>query len=206
MEFLPILIDGKRTYAGFWIRSGAAIVDAALIAPLALGIFYVQTFNFALAVILAVVSSILFAMYNVYFNAVYGGTLGKLIAGIRVTMPNGGKIGWREAWYRSSIDLVFAGLFLILELTSLYRLDWEMYQSQNFNDRLDMLVDQYPAWHQTVDYANGIWVWGELIVLLLNQRKRAIHDYIAGTVVIHKEFAEQGASIDVSVAPQPSNN
>jgi uncharacterized RDD family membrane protein YckC len=29
-----------------------------------------------------------------------------------------------------------------------------------------------------------VWMWSELVVLLLNEKRRAIHDYIAGTVVV----------------------
>lgn len=42
------------------------------------------------------------------------------------------------------------------------------------------------GFHPTADMGMG-----ELIVLLLNKRKRAIHDFIAGTVVIKMEFSEQ---------------
>lgn len=182
------------------------MVDAIVIIPLALGLFYLQHLNFALALVLAALSTVLFAMYSIYFNAVYGGTLGKLSVGIRVTKPSGRKVGWREAWYRSSVDLVFATLLLILELASLFSVDWNAYQAAEFSDRITLITSQYPAWQNVVDTGNNIWVWGELIVLLLNKRRRAIHDYIAGTVVIHKDFAEQAATVDVSVAPQPSRN
>jgi len=78
MDFLPIRIEGKQAYAGFWIRFGAAIVDALILIPLGFGIFYAQQFDFFLAITLAIVSSFLFSMYNVYFNAVHGGTLAQI--------------------------------------------------------------------------------------------------------------------------------
>ena len=31
-----------------------------------------------------------------------------------------------------------------------------------------------------------IWIWSELIVMLTNRRRRALHDFIAGTVVIRR--------------------
>ena len=42
-----------------------------------------------------------------------------------------------------------------------------------------------------------IWIWSEFVVLLFNRRKRAIHDFIAGTVVILKEFAEPDLGLNV---------
>lgn len=34
-------------------------------------------------------------------------------------------------------------------------------------------------------WANEIWFWGELVVLLFNRRKRALHDLVTGTVLVH---------------------
>jgi uncharacterized RDD family membrane protein YckC len=31
-----------------------------------------------------------------------------------------------------------------------------------------------------------VWIWIELIVMLTNRRRRALHDFIAGTVVIRR--------------------
>lgn len=35
-----------------------------------------------------------------------------------------------------------------------------------------------------------IWTWSEVVFLLFNERKRALHDLIADTVVIQKRFAK----------------
>ena len=35
-----------------------------------------------------------------------------------------------------------------------------------------------------LNIAFNIWIWSEFFVLLLNKRRRAIHDFIAETVVI----------------------
>jgi len=34
-----------------------------------------------------------------------------------------------------------------------------------------------------------VWYWSEIIVILFNKRNRALHDFLAGTVVIHKKYA-----------------
>lgn len=41
-----------------------------------------------------------------------------------------------------------------------------------------------PLWGLWAGYAQTAWLFSELIVLLFNEKKRAIHDFIAGTVVI----------------------
>ena len=40
-------------------------------------------------------------------------------------------------------------------------------------------------------WAGGIWTLSTIIVLVSNSRKRTIHDFIAGTVVIKSIFVEK---------------
>jgi len=37
----------------------------------------------------------------------------------------------------------------------------------------------------------AVWVYGELIVLLTNKKRRALHDFLAGTVVIRSAKAHE---------------
>jgi uncharacterized RDD family membrane protein YckC len=67
-------------------------------------------------------------------------------------------------------------------------------------ERIEYIVPLYPSWYDLVTIGTNVWVWGELFVLLLNKRKRAIHDFIAGTVVINREYAEQNAQAGQSAA------
>ena len=112
MEFLPIIYGGKRVYAGFWPRFCSVWVDIFVLLPLSLLLVWLESFDKNIAILLVIPSTALFAMYHVYFNARFGGTIGKLAVGIRVAKPNGTKIGWLEAWKRSSVDIGFALLML----------------------------------------------------------------------------------------------
>jgi uncharacterized RDD family membrane protein YckC len=47
------------------------------------------------------------------------------------------------------------------------------------------MVEFAPRWYHPLQIVQNIWVWGELIVLLTNRKRRAIHDFIAGTIVVH---------------------
>jgi uncharacterized RDD family membrane protein YckC len=40
-----------------------------------------------------------------------------------------------------------------------------------------------PEWLDWVNTANQVWMWSEVVVMLFNRRRRALHDFIAGTVV-----------------------
>jgi len=108
MDFLPIWSSGERVYAGFWKRFWAAIIDLIIMVPIVYLYLFVRLKghkNFT--ILITLLSSIVFGMYNVFFNARFGGSPGKLAMGIRVTKPDGSRIGWLEAWKRSSVDLLY---------------------------------------------------------------------------------------------------
>ena len=43
-----------------------------------------------------------------------------------------------------------------------------------------------PGWYRGVEVASQLWMLSEFVVLLMNKRRRALHDYLAGTVVIRE--------------------
>jgi len=192
MEFLPLEIEGKRIYGGFWKRFCAGLVDAVVLLPFSYLLMWFEGFDKTIAILIIIPSTTLFGMYNVFFNARFGGALGKLAVGIRIAKPDGTKIGWAEAWKRSAVDIGFALLMLSVQIWALTQVDNEQYSTTAFVERMKLLQSYYPSWFSIVTIFQNIWIWSEVVVLLFNKRKRALHDFIAGTVVIHKEFVEQG--------------
>jgi len=45
-------------------------------------------------------------------------------------------------------------------------------------------VEATPWWYQPNHIANQVWIWSEFIVMMTNQKRRALLDFIAGTVVL----------------------
>ena len=135
MDFLPITKNGTRVYSGFWKRFCACVVDAFIILPFAFLFMWLEGFDRTLAIIITIPSSILFAMFNVYFNARFGGTPGKMAIGIRITKPDGTRIGWAEAWKRSAVDLVFAAVVLVMQISALMAVSPERFESFGWMER-----------------------------------------------------------------------
>ena len=188
MEFLPLEKEGGKVYAGFWKRLPAALIDTLVLIPLIFVFHYIQSINIIIAMIAAVIFSFLFSLYGVYFNLKYGGTLGKLAVGIRVTKPNGQKISLREALLRSSVDIVFGLLFTASEVYAISRVDPDAYLMAGYMERGKLLIPLYLEYSKFIYDLSNVWYWSEMVVLLLNKRKRALHDFIAGTVVIKKAY------------------
>jgi hypothetical protein len=58
------------------------------------------------------------------------------------------------------------------------------YGALTFGTRFKHLKEPAPAWYQPVQIAGSVCVWSEFVVLLTNKKRRALHDFLARTVVI----------------------
>ena len=63
----------------------------------------------------------------------------------------------------------------------------EVYFSLSYMDRAKKLVELAPSWYGFTTILINIWVWGEFVTMLFNKKRRAVHDFIAGTVVVKKD-------------------
>lgn len=192
MEFLPLEMHHKGffkpVYAGLGKRFLAALIDFMIVLIFVFIILKLQSVSIPLAVVSFTAINFFFSFYSIFLHARYGGTLGKLAVGVRVTNPDGSQIGWNEAFMRSIVD-VFIGIVMFgLQIYAISKVNPNAYLSAGIGERGMMLIALYPLWYKFFSPASQVLFWCERIVLLFNKRKRAIHDYIAGTVVIHKDF------------------
>ena len=82
------------------------------------------------------------------------------------------------------MDIAITFLFLVFEV------DWTQVAALGSDERTTRLQEVSPLWDRAIDIFQNVWICSEVFVVLLNRRKRALHDFIGGTVVIKKQFAE----------------
>jgi len=119
MEFLPIKIDDNNVYAGFGRRLGAAFIDILVLMPATVIFVYLQGIGIEVAIASIVISTILYSLYSIYFHYKFGATLGKMAVDLKVTLPNGSKIGFKHALLRSSVELAYALLTTTSQLIAI---------------------------------------------------------------------------------------
>ena len=200
-KILPIEFPelDERIYAGFWRRFGAFWLDFIITAPITFGIVYINNLERLNTIYTIIPSYVFFFIYHIYFVKLWGATPGKIITKIKIIRNDGIPVNWREAILRHIIQFAL-GVFTAIALTIPWAnmTDTE-FASKSFMERSLLIVQLAPFWYKIVYWANQIWVWSEFIVLLFNKRKRALHDYVAGTVVIKKKYenlAEQWHSAE----------
>ena len=132
--------------------------------------------------------NVLFVAYTIFMHGRFGQTLGKMATGIQVRMLDGSGITWRATWLRSSVDVLFAivstaGMIYIFQHlpANAAHADWEAWTK---------LTDELmPVWLRYTGYLGIAWALSELVVMLTNEKRRALHDFIAGTVVVRVHSA-----------------
>ena len=168
--------------AGFWDRYFALSVDMFL------GILFYQAVNQitplnggpVIIAVLFLYNGATFT-YPVYFHARWGQTIGKMLAGVKVCGVYGGDIGFRKALIRSSVDGLLTVVGLVTAVIALNSPGIETTASGLSIANLSDLHRKQPAWIGNLVW---IWLWSEIAVMLTNRRRRAIHDFIAGTLVV----------------------
>ena len=164
------------------------MIDSLVAAPFVALAFYLQWATWESAVVAFILFPPLYWLYNVYFHARWGATIGKMAMKIKVVRESDrGDIGLREALLRFAPDLAFGVLAVIGNMIAVSQISSTEYELASYSGQLDLMSEAQPLPSMAVSAATSIWTVSELVVLLLNERKRAIHDFIAGTVVIHRE-------------------
>ena len=99
-------------------------------------------------------------------------------------MVDGSAVTRKAAILRYSVLFSLSMLQGIGIVISTVYMSNEIYHSLGFVERGQVLMEQAPFWTQPVGVLIQVWIWSEFITMLFNKRRRAIHDYIAGTVVV----------------------
>lgn len=154
-RFFASLIDGLILYTLVYIESFFTTSETPpLISILGLTLYY------------SVMHS-----YGIIFHTYFGQTIGKMLMKIRVLDIEGDSISFKQAFLR---ELPWITMSLGYFTSEVYQI-LTTGINETFRDNNLFLA---------VVYIVFIWLIAEIIVMLSNEKRRTIHDYIAGTVVV----------------------
>lgn len=191
MDFLPYKINFKDVYAGFWPRFAAGFIDFLILMPLIYLSFYINRQNLTGAILLSVPIALSFIFFHAFFNARFGATPGKMALKIKIVKPDGTAIGWSEALKRQAVDIGFNAMSVGVQLWGFLHMDSALYDSATWPEQTAMMKEFRPSWFYIITIVQLLWMLTDIIVFFSNKRRRAAHDFIGGTVVIHKAFARE---------------
>ncbi|MEA1972364.1 MAG: RDD family protein [Candidatus Cloacimonadota bacterium] len=158
-------------YSTFWPRVFSAILDSIFLWVFFTILSYLigslnEMLYFALSYILPF-------GYYIYFHASYGQTLGKMIMSVKIVRnDNENDITFKHALLRDSVPIAFCVIMLILMFFPV------------ITDGQQNIIISFVLLFVTM-FLNFMWFVLELVTMLFNKKRRAVHDFIAGTVVIN---------------------
>ena len=173
-------------YAGFWPRLGAMLLDFLVLIPLLVVILWGQH-HYRLFDVYYLLPRILIGLiFGVYLVQRFGGTPGKRMLGLRILRLNGETAGFKRAFVRYLPNFILDSIAAFAIAIPLLHISDHTYFALAAHHRYTNLEALAPARYRWVKLAFQIWVWSELLVLLTNKRRRALHDFIAGTIVVRE--------------------
>ena len=179
--------------AGFWIRVAAYILDFFIVG-IPLWIIGIILGIINPAIVLSVTYIIIISspklLYKPIMESIFGATFGKMICKIRVLNDEGNKLSIAMAYVR-----FFP--FLIATLAGLALSAW-MYSQPNFQDpefQLNMIKN--PTFLIILLFVVTFGLFSNLDCLFaaFTERKRAIHDMMAGSYCVYKPSVEKMQAI-----------
>jgi uncharacterized RDD family membrane protein YckC len=183
-----------NNFATFWQRFVAMWVDVLVFVPLMFLQAGIESISKVTALLVFLVYMSLTLAYPIYGHGRFGRTVGKWVMGIRVVRFTGGPLRWRDAWLRSVVDLCVAGFTVCGRVVALMAITDAEFYNVGWYARGGNLVAHEPASTKWVIWIGVVWFYSEVVTMLFNKRRRALHDFIAGTVVISDRFTGGGAA------------
>ena len=160
-------------YSTFWPRFWASIVDGIVIGIISALILYLGSLaGGGIETVFGYIDAIQFAVYSVALHALYGKTLGKMALSVQVVdYISEGKLTFKQAFLRDCVPII---MIILLVVGSIF------IQISQLQVAPQWLVYSMTAF--SISYF--IWHLLEIITMVFNSKNRALHDFIAGTVVV----------------------
>jgi uncharacterized RDD family membrane protein YckC len=166
-------------YGTFWRRFWAGCVDSIVFTPLIvlnfLMIYKAATLPVFVFALWYTVHSFLWYAYSIWMHGKYGQTLGKMALKVKVMdVSESRQINFRQAFMRDAVPVVFTIVLLPHELIQIVRGTSYILHKEASPDVLSIIFS----------FVVMGWFLLEVITMLSNSKRRAIHDFIAKSVVI----------------------
>jgi uncharacterized RDD family membrane protein YckC len=174
-------------YAGFWRRLVAMLIDLVVFAPLSFFVIW-GTHHYRLFDVYMLIPNVVISiLFSVVLVGKFGGTPGKLVLGMRIIRVDGTPIGMPRAFVRNLPELLLWLASAVALCVPLLNMPDDAYLqlAPHLGERRRELETLAPSWYEPLQILYYAWVYGELLVLLTNKKRRALHDFLAGSVVVH---------------------
>lgn len=174
-------------YAGFWKRVLATLIDviiAIVLLPLS-NCLLTLSFSSKTILPMLIYDFVFTALIQYYCMMKFGGTPGHLIMKVLTIGDNGYYLNFNRAFLRTLIDLPGI-IFSLLQLNYAINNVPTGVEHDNFI-KIGFILVQYGGVYTLFAMLFNRIIFIDIIVVLFNKKKRAIHDFIAGSYVVTQD-------------------
>lgn len=170
--------------ASLWPRIAAHILDGLIFSPL-----------YIISMVLACLSrqwyicwqiAVILVNFWIYLYLVprYGGTPGKRLLKMTIKTNDGAKLNTKAALLRGCMTLLITSCSIASNILAALLLSETKFVDLDAFSRAEAIIGNIAEYSFPIVICSQIWWLATIFIMLCNKERRAIHDYIAGTVVI----------------------
>jgi uncharacterized RDD family membrane protein YckC len=161
-------------YATLWRRFCARWVDGLIFLPLALTYLYapLHSASMPIQVLAYVANCCAFPVYSIWMHGKYGQTIGKMACKVIVLDLSERPLSMKQAVLRNIFDVVVVPIELFVNIPLIIQ-GVDVFSHENTPDQILL-------------YLGTAWFAIEVVTVLANRKRRALHDFIAASVVIRR--------------------
>lgn len=159
-------------YKTFFPRLVALLIDSFIMLPLAIFDDWFRRAEYPplFFYVWIPLSAAVFPAYMIFMHGKYGQTLGKMYMNVKVVKAETEeKISFGHAFLRELPQLLFNISSVVLGIVFLGE-----------SDKSERLETSFGIFQ----FVTFVWAMAEIVTFFYNEKRRALHDYIAGTVVV----------------------
>ena len=151
----------------------ALFIDSLVFLPLTILSYAVGDSNLPLVIfyLWVLVVNLAYPFYTILMHARYGQTLGKMVAKVKVVDLNDNPITIQHAVMRELPQIIFNSSLIFVSLPNTVQAQDASYFSISSVTSI-------------IGFSVIFWSISDILVFLFNDKRRALHDFIAKTVVI----------------------
>jgi uncharacterized RDD family membrane protein YckC len=171
----------KANYAGFWPRVGASVIDFLILAPVTIGVTYFNIVSMKSLAVLLLINLAALA-YKPFMEFAYGATFGKKSLDLRVVNVDLQPANLKEVLLRNIFHIGGTLVSILFSIQMFFAPGFE--EVDGFTSYITFTQAAGASAATMVNYLLMLITLVDVIVLLVDDKNRSLHDKIGNTCVI----------------------
>jgi uncharacterized RDD family membrane protein YckC len=170
--------------AGVWRRITAHFLDLLLMMIAIALLVMIGQRHQDMEILLTPIQGALVFLYTWYYHGRTGQTLGKKWMGIRVVDDRGERIDFARSLRRNWILFVMSVPWIVATIIALLKIPPAEYLMLSAHGEAALEASLRPGWYEPIQFCVGVLFMIDLVLMLATKRRKSLHDYLGGTVVV----------------------